>query len=215
MPAILDDPAQRATYWRLPLVRAVPAAVLALVITFSADHSAQFGLTSFGLFAIFSGAMTAGVAVRAIAGSGARPYVIAQGIVSAVIGGAALGVRDGGVATFFLVVTVWAALTGALELYSGLRSRRRHVASVDWLTVGAITAIAAVVFVLVPPDLSEQFIGEQGVSGTLDSAVIAVGLLGAYAAIIAVYLAVAGFSAKWGTSKASTGNAEAVKEDRT
>ena len=94
---------------------------------------------------------------------------------------------------------MWAALSGALELYSGIRVRGRFPAATDWLTVGAFTAAAAVVFVLVPPEYRHSFTGPDGVARVLDSSVVAVGLLGAYAAIVAVYLLVGGFSAKWGT----------------
>ena len=52
-------------------------------------------------------------------------------------------------------------------------------------------------FVLLPPDFRQQFVGEQKVSGVLDSAIITVGLLGAYAAISAVFLVIAALSARW------------------
>ena len=211
----LDDPAQRAAYWPLPIARAIPAAGLALAITFSADHSSEFGLVAFGSFTIATGIVIAVLALVRLAPGGARPYLIAQGAISAALGILALVIRAGGVASLLLVVTAWAALTGALELYSGFRTRRRHVASVDWLTVGGITAVAAIVFVLMPPDFAQNFTGPDGVPRVLDSAVVVVGLLGAYAAIIAVYLVIAGFSAKWGTRKAPDGRAEAVKGEPT
>ena len=206
----LDEPAQRAAYWPIPVARAIPAAVVAIVITFSADHSATLGLLAFGGFAIASGAVIAVLAWRRMAGSGVRAYLVAQGLVSIALGGLALALPRG-VPSLFLVVTVWAALTGALELYSGLRARRQHVASGDLLTVGAITAAAAIVFVLIPPEFAQQFTGPDGVERMLDSAVVAVGLLGAYAAIIAVFLVIAGLSAKWGTQKAAPAASDAVK----
>jgi hypothetical protein len=39
----------------------------------------------------------------------------------------------------------------------------------------------------------------EGTTGILDASIVAVGILGAYAAILAIYLLIAGFSAKWGT----------------
>lgn len=214
MSVILDDQAQRGAYWPLPIARAIPAAALAVVITFSADHSAAFGLTMFGPFAILSGAAIIVIAARRLAASGVRPYVMAQGVVSVVLGIAALAATSGGVPAFFLIVTSWAAITGALELYSGLRSRGRFVAAGDWLTVGAFTAVAAIVLVLVPPDFREEFIGEQKVSGVLDSAIVAVGLLGAYAAIIAVFLMIAGLSARWGTNRADASASVTAEGER-
>lgn len=202
MPVLSDDASQRAAYWPLPLARAIPAAVIAIVITFSADHSARLGLITFGGFAAVSGAILMLFGARRLAASGIRPYVLAQGAVSVALGIVALALNAAGLATLFLVVTVWAAITGALELYIGLRTRRRHVASVDWITVGALTLLAGTVFVLVPPDLADQYTNADGSTGVLDSSVVAVGLLGAYAAIIVVFLIVAGLSAKWGTRAA-------------
>ncbi len=215
MSIILDDPAQRAAYWPLPIARAIPAAILALVITFSADHSSRFGLVAFGAFATSSGILVVLFAARAFTAGGLRPFLFSQGVISALAGGAALLLHGRGDApSLFLVVTVWAALTGTLELYSGVRSRGRHVASVDMVSVGALTALAAIVFVLIPPEFAQDFTGPDGIPRVLDAAVVAVGLLGAYAAIIAVYLVVGGLSAKWGTQKADAAT-EAVKGERT
>lgn len=213
MSVALADAAQRAGYWPLPLARALSAAVLAIVITFSADHSATFGLTVFGGFAILSGLVLA-ILGRSRIPAGLRGILVAHGIVSVVFGAFSIGLRTGGVASFFLVVSSWAAITAALELYLGLRTRRRHAASADWIAGGVLTAVLAIVFVLIPPEFAQDFTGPDGVRRVLDSAVVAVGLLGAYAAIIAVYLAIAGLSAKWGPQKA-TDTPDAVKGERT
>ncbi|HAM27629.1 MAG TPA: hypothetical protein DCP11_13280 [Microbacteriaceae bacterium] len=195
--------AQRAAYWPVPIARAIPAAALGLVITFSADHSARFGLIVFGAFGIVSGLVIAATAALRLAGSGARSFFIAQGAVTVAAGVLALVATGGGVQYLFLIVTVFAAITGFLELYSGLRTRGRFVASGDWVATGVLTAVAAIVFVLIPPGFRQTFTGPDGVPRVLDSAVVAVGLLGAYGAIIAVYLLIAGLSAKWGTQAVS------------
>lgn len=195
------DAAQRRAYWPVPLVRAIPAAGLAVCITFSADHSAPFGLTAFGIFGIVSGLALGVVSWIRLGSSGSRAYLVAQSAITVAAGLLALLFRDGGVAALFLVLTVFAAITGFLELYLGLRSRRRFVASTDWLVIGVITAVAALVFVLIPPGYRQSFEGTEKVSGVIDSSIIAVGLLGAYAAIVAVYLLIAAFSAKWGTQR--------------
>ncbi len=200
MSVILDEKAQRGAYWPLPIARAVPAAALAIVITFSADHSARLGLLVFGAFAVATGMIVTVFAVRRLGVSGVRPTLIAQGIVSIVFGLAALVATSGGVPAFFLVVSGWAAITGALELYSGARTRGRFAASGDWFIVGGITVVTALVFVLLPPDFRQEFVGEERVSGVLDSSIVGVGLLGAYAAIVAVFLVIAGLSARWGTA---------------
>jgi uncharacterized membrane protein HdeD (DUF308 family) len=199
----LHDADQRAAYWPVPIARAIPAAGLGLVITFSADHSARLGLIVFGIFGIVSGIVIAVASALRLADSGVRSFFIAQGAVTVVAGVLSIVATGGGVQYLFLIVTVFAAITGFLELYSGLRTRGRFVGSGDWMAMGAFTAAAAVVFVLIPPGFSQTFTGPDGVVRVLDSAVVAVGLLGAYGAIAAVYLLIAGLSAKWGTQSAS------------
>jgi uncharacterized membrane protein HdeD (DUF308 family) len=199
-----ENAEQRAAYWPVAVIRAVPLAGLALWITFSADHSATFGLLSFGVFGIVAGVVMGAAAWFRLTRSRARAFFVAQGAVTVAAGILALVFHTAGIQVFFFIVTVFAAVTGFLELYSGLRTRRRFVASTDWIAVGAFTAIAALVFLLIPPGFSQTFTGPDHVKRVLDSAVIAVGLLGAYAAIVAVYLVVAGLSAKWGTQAAPT-----------
>lgn len=198
-----DDAAQRAAYWPVPVARAVPAAAFALAITFSADHSARFGLVAFGCFGIVAGVVLGTVSWRRLAASRARSFFVAQAIVTAVIGILALLANTSGVRYLFLLVTVFAVITGALELYSGARSRRRYVVAGDWVAVGAFTVILAIVFLVIPPGYTHTYHDPDGVTRVLDSAVVAIGLLGAYSAIVAVYLLIAGFSAKWGTQKSS------------
>ena len=89
----------------------------------------------------------------------------------------ALTLTAGGLGFFLYIVSVWAAVTGFLELYTGIRVRGRGQVARDWLVVGSFTAILALVFLLLPPH-----------------AVVAVGLLGAYLVITGVYLVIAGVS---------------------
>ena len=203
----------RSTYWPYALSRAITFAALAIAITFSQDHSATFGLAAFAVFAFISSVI--GVI---FARSGARMFrparvLIAQSAVSvaaAVLAGslAVLALSDalsaGGASTagasirsLLVVLAGWAAITGSLDVFLGLRSRGRHPGANDWVSMGAFTMLAALVFVLLPPDFRQQFVGEQKVSGVLDSAIITVGLLGAYAAISAVFLVIAALSARW------------------
>ena len=76
-------------------------------------------------------------------------------------------------------MSVWAAVTGFIELYAGIRPRA-HPGRRDWIAAGGFTALLAIVFLLLPPD-----------------AVTAVGLLGGYLVILGVYLVIGGFSLKW------------------
>jgi hypothetical protein len=194
-----EDSAQRAAYWPMPIARAIPAAALALVITFSADHSARFGLITFGTFGIVAGVGLAGLAWYRLIGSPVRSFFLAQALVTVAAGVVSLLLNGGGVRYLFLIVTIFAAITGFLELYSGLRTRRRFVGSGDWVAVGALTALTALAFVLIPPEYTQTYRGPDHITRVLDASVVAVGALGAYAAIVTVYLVIAGLSAKWGT----------------
>ncbi len=199
-----DDSAHRAAYWPMPIVRAVPAGALALAVTFSADHSAHFGLVAFGWFGIAAGILLGAVSWLRLGPVPGRTVFLTQAVVTLLAGSVALLVSGGnsagvGVRYLLIIVTVFTAVTGALELYSGVRSRRRFVASGDWIAVGAFTLLSALVFVLIPPGYAQTYSGPDRVNRVLDAAVVTVGALGAWAAIIAVYLVIAGLSAKWGT----------------
>jgi uncharacterized membrane protein HdeD (DUF308 family) len=164
-------------YWTLPVARAVVAFVPAAVITFNADHSAQFGLIVFGVFALVNGLVTAWLSWKTVLDRTDRSIFALQGVVGVVAGVLALAVPAGGLGFFLYLVSVWAAVTGVLELYTGIRIRGRGQVARDWLVVGALTAVLALVFLLLPPH-----------------AVVAVGLYGAYLVIIGVYLVIAGVS---------------------
>ncbi|CAN5324394.1 hypothetical protein BH09ACT1_BH09ACT1_01390 [soil metagenome] len=199
MAATYDDAAQRAAYWPVPIARAVPLAGLAIAIAFTAEHSPHFGLLAFGTFAVVNAFVLGILAARRLGPSRTRPYFVTQAVVSLVLGIVALAANAGSIGFLFLVATAFAAITGLLELYSGFRTRQRFVASTDWLVIGGLTVIAAIVFLVIPPEYSQSFKDPDGVVRVLDSSVIVVGIIGAYAAIAAVYLVIAGLSAKWGT----------------
>ena len=164
-------------YWTVPIARAVVALVPAAVITFNADHSADFGLIVFGAFALVSGLVTGLLSWKTVTDARDRSIFAIQGVVGVLAGVLALALNAGGLGFFLYIVSVWAAVTGALELYTGIRIRGRGQVARDWLVVGSITAVLALVFLLLPPH-----------------AVVAVGLLGAYLVIIGVYLVIAGVS---------------------
>jgi uncharacterized membrane protein HdeD (DUF308 family) len=186
---------RRAVYWPIPLARAIVLIATALVITFSQDHSATLGLTVFGAFAIVTAVIFA-IAGILIHRGAERVIVLLQALVSVVAGVLALAISGGGLPFFLYLVSVWAAITGFLELFLGLRARRTPP-SRDWIFVGALTVLFAVVVLILPPDLNDEFTGTGGVSGVLTAAIIAVGALGAYAAIAGVYLAIGALSMKW------------------
>ncbi|MFO7689537.1 MAG: DUF308 domain-containing protein [Cryobacterium sp.] len=190
-------------YWTVPIGRAAIALVAAVLITFNQDHSASFGLLVFGGYAVLAGAFVALAGYRSLTDPRDRQLFLVQGAVGIVAGALALVFHAGGLGFFLFLVSVWGAVTGFLELYSGLRARRRvrggaassartpsartpsartpsALTARDWRSMGALTAILALSFLLLPPNV-----------------VVSVGLLGAYLVIFGVYLIIAGLSLKW------------------
>ncbi|MFC6356250.1 DUF308 domain-containing protein [Luethyella okanaganae] len=194
-----DAAAHTAPEWIVPLVRAILAVVPAVVITFSPDHSPESGLIVFGCWALATGLVVGALSLRRFGDRVSRSLFAANGVITTAAGILALGLFGGGLGFFLYLVTVWAALTGFLELYAGLRVRGRSTSSRDWLTAGGLTAVLAIVFLLLPPN-----------------AVVAVGLLGAYLVILAVFLGIAAFSLKWnvaGKARAATASAALSDSD--
>ncbi len=169
-------------YWVVPVARAVIALVASGVITFNSNHSATFGLIVFGSFAVVEGLLVGILSLRSVADRTVRSLFMAKGVIGVLAGVLALSLSTSGLGLFLYLVSVWAALTGFIELYCGLRSRSKDASARDWIVVGAFTAVLAIVFLLIPSD-----------------SVLAVGLFGAYAVIIGVYLAIGGFSLRWAT----------------
>ncbi len=189
----------RAPFWPVPVVRAVPAIVVGLIITFSADHTALFGLLTFGGFAVATGAILAWGALR-LEGRTLRAISLAQAVASLLAGAAAVILSTTGPGTLFLILASWAAVTGFLEIYLGLRARGRHPASREWLPLGVMTALLALAVLLVPADYALPWAATDrgvAVSGVLTSQIIVVGIFGAYAILAGVFLAIGGLSARW------------------
>jgi uncharacterized membrane protein HdeD (DUF308 family) len=192
------------------LGRAVIAAVAATVITFSADHSPTLGLVVFGVFAIATGIVLVVTALTTIARGSIRTLVVLHGAVAVATGTIALVSSSGDLATLILIVAAFASITGFIEFYIGLRSRDVLDVSRDWVFVGALTAALAVTAVLLPRDIRDPVVGVNGVEAYLTSSVIFVGLIGAYCAIVAVYLAIAGLSLTWARRPTAAGAADGV-----
>ena len=174
-----DSAPERTRYWVVPVVRGLLALVPAAVITFSQNHAPELGLVVFGTWAIVSGLIVGALSLRVVDDRGIRSLFLVNAIVTVTAGLLALTV-PGGLPFLLYLVSVWAAVTGFVELYAGLRARGRTPAARDWIAAGAFTALLAIVFLLLPPD-----------------SVTAVGLLGAYLVILGVYLVIGGFSLKW------------------
>ncbi|WP_105034734.1 hypothetical protein [Cryobacterium aureum] len=175
-------------YWTVPVGRALIALVPAIVITFNRDHSAQLGLLAFGAFALASGLLLVLVGPRTLTVATDRSLFLIQGVVSMVAGAIALGFHAGGHGFFLFVVSVWGAVTGFLEIYAGIRVRKRPLPAKDWLFTGIGGALLALLFLLLPPN-----------------PVVSVGLFGAYLVFLAVFLPIAGLSLKWDAPRQRSG----------
>lgn len=197
----VDDSGQRARYWPIPVLRAVPAAIVALVITFSSNHAAGYGLLLFGGFAVVDGLVLLLTRLtRLSADDRSRRTTLVQAVITLLAAVAAFACNGLGLPAFIAVIVAFAVLTGALELTQGLRARRRSPFSRDWTTIGGLTLLLAVAFLVTPPDYTQQLGGVEQVTGTLDASIVLVGLLGAYLAVTAVFHVIAGLSHKWGTA---------------
>ncbi len=176
------------------LARALFAAIAAIMITFSPDHSASVGMSVFSGFATAS-AIALFLSAWLVHPAGRRRLPIALGsltLVGAILGGLPpLRTPIG----FFAVVISWAAVTGAIELAAGIRRRRREPVARDQILIGALGLALALGLLLVNPAYSlEYVIAEAGGAFTLTGITIGVGIFGGYAAVIAVFLGIAGFS---------------------
>ena len=189
--------------WIIPAGRAFLALALGLVITFTAGHTAFFGLVAFGVFALLSGLLLAAGSVGPKAEPISRTAFRAQAIVSVVAGIAALVLPGGGIAYLVWILSGWAIVTGALELVSGIRARRRVPAWTDWITVGTLTVLLGAIVLVIPPDIADRFTGDKGVEGLLTSPIIVVGLLGGWGIVTGVLLAIAAASPRQARARAA------------
>ena len=174
------------------------ALVIGLVITFSADHSATFGLVVLGVFAVTTGIVVGWGALRLEN----RVVSFAHAAIAVLLGVSALALMTTGAGTLFIIVISFAAITGFLELYQGLRARGHDPMARDWVTVGVLTALLAIAALLVPANYAAPWnVVSKGVTatGVLTSNIIVVGLIGAYAILVGVYLLIGGLSARWAT----------------
>jgi uncharacterized membrane protein HdeD (DUF308 family) len=197
-----------ATAWYIPIARAVLALALAVVITFSADHSASLGLVTFGVFGLVSGAVTLLAAVRS-RGAVPRGVLFVHAAVAILAGLASIAVPRAGLPFLVFVVTVFAVVTGFLELYLGLRGRRVERSAKDRIFLGGLTIVLAIALLLVPPGFAQSFTGPDGVARQLTASVVVVGLLGAYWAVAGIYLVIAGLSLRWGSESSHDTDAPA------
>merc|ERR1711969_198395 len=121
---VTSSPSSRAFDVRhVQVARAVFAAIAAVMITFSSDHSAAVGLAVFSGFALAT-ALVHLAAAWLVYPAGARWPAVLLGLISAAAGMAA-GLPPWRTTTlFFVIVIAWAVLTGVTELIAGIRGMR-------------------------------------------------------------------------------------------
>jgi uncharacterized membrane protein HdeD (DUF308 family) len=206
----------------LQLARAGLAALAAAMVTFSSDHSAALGSSVFSGFAITTGIVFIAAAWLVYPAGRRWPAVLlgATALVSGMLSGLT-PLRT--ITGFFVIVIGWALISGAVELIAGWRElrrakrpaprARRQIApgvvdrpvpmvgpgptseSRDGLVVGVITLILGVTLMIVPTQYALRYTVEEAhQTFTLTGIIIGVGLFGGYAAVLAVYLGIAGFS---------------------
>ena len=182
-------------HWTLPAARAIPALLIAMVITFSPDHSAAFGLAVFGVFALADAALLFTLVGRAVSDVPLRRLLLARAALTAVVGVGALALIGAGPGALLFLISAWAGVVALVELYAAVRTANRVDGAKDLYITGAASAVLAIVALALPADLNQGFSGTEG-GDVLTSSIIGVGVLGAWAAITGLFLAIGGLSLK-------------------
>lgn len=190
----MSAPARTFTVRHVQLLRALFAAVAALMITFSPDHSAAVGLSVFSGFT-FVTAFVLVIAAWLVLPSGQRwSYILlgAIGFAGGMVSGIPAWRSDD---LFFAVVISWAVLSGVVELLAGLRARRSaDPAARDAITVGAFGILLGILLLLIPAGLVQEYTIDKAGTFELTGIILGVGMFGGYAAIVAVFLGIAGLT---------------------
>lgn len=213
-----SSPAPRYSLHHVQLARAVFAAIAALMITFSRDHSASVGLSVFSGFAIAT-ALIWGLSAWLVYPRAQRSTAILLAVVSIVAGMTAGILTLRSVTLFFVVTIAWLLISGVIEAVSGARALRSGAAdgarsaSRDALTLGVITAVFGLGMLFVPWGYTLEYtVPGAPTPFTLTGIIIGVGVFGAYAAVAAVYLAIAGLSPRHVPTPQSVANSARAEE---
>lgn len=192
----MSAPARAFTPRHVQLLRALFAAAAAVMITFSPDHSAAVGLSVFSGFVLTTSLIML-LAVWLVFPAGQRwSWVVLAllGFVAGMTAGVpAWRTED----LFFVVVIAWALTTGIVELIVGLRARRAgETTARDSITVGAFGILLAVLLLTIPAGFVQPYAIQGAGEFELTGIILGVGMFGGYAAIVAVFLGIAGLTPK-------------------
>jgi hypothetical protein len=166
------------------MLRAAPALVVGLSITFTADHSSMMGLVMLGVFGTVTALMLALTSLHMAKSEPLRSLHRGLAPIAFVAGALAVTVVISGVEGLPLLLLLaggYAVLAGAYELVWGLRHRDASPLARDAVIIGTGTLAFAVVLALVGDPVS------------------AVGFFGAYAVVLGIFLLIVGLSLKWST----------------
>lgn len=186
--------ARTFTVRHVQLLRALFAAAAAVMITFSPDHSAAVGLAVFSGF-VLTTALVLMIAAWLVFPAGQRwPYVLLAAF--GVLAGMAAGVPPWRTDDlFFVVLIAWSLVTGVVELIFGLRARRAgNPTARDSITMGALGLLLAIVLLAIPAGFVQNYFIEDAGAFELTGIILGVGMFGGYAAIVAVFLGIAGLT---------------------
>lgn len=201
----MSAPARAFTVRHVQLLRALFAAAAAVMITFSPDHSAAVGLSVFSGFVLTTGLVMI-VSAWLVHPAGQRWPSVVFALLSFVAGMTAGVPAWRTEDLFFVVVIAWSVTTGILELVVGLRARRAGETNArDSITLGAFGLLLAVLLIAIPAGFVQPYAIEGAGAFELTGIILGVGMFGGYAAIVAVFLGIAGLTPK---------RADAVAEGR-
>lgn len=202
-----DAPAAPSALWGTMFARAVVAAVVAVIVAFTPGHTLTFDLVAFGALAFGTGVFVLLGAIRAHVEPGRR-LVLARGVVSVLAGALAITLAalpdTRSTTTLIWIVAAWAFTAGALWVLVAWRTRPRRLVARESAIAGPITLVLGVLVAIVPPDLHQEYGGLEQVEGAMTATIQVGGLVGGYAAILAVLLAVEAFTLRGVSRRAST-----------
>ncbi len=174
---------ERSLFGVFLTLRAIPAGAVAIAITFSANHAIIVGQISFVAFGLVSAPVLLLTSVASGFPRNLRLLFLLEAVVTllsaafmAVTVGSGLNESSDALRIFTLTVGVWAAISCLAEFLSS-RFSARSDESREMLLVAVLLALLALSQLLLP--LNDVF---------------AVGLFGAFAAILCVLTAIAGFT---------------------
>src|SRR5690606_3235388 len=123
---------------------------------------------------------------------GALP--ISAGGLVAVVG------NGGGLSLLVGVLIAFGAVMGTIELALGVRARGESPWARDWVTTGILSIVLALAVAVIPFDLANQWqiVAKDGsaLSGVVTAEIFVVGVFGAYAVMLGMFLLIAAVSAR-------------------